>query len=104
MTGPYDKLGRALAATGLVAQRLLAPRCLRRGAVVLAAANTMTATVTTAVRVVGGVHDDTADRRTLAFVAVAASFTDLDVLVLLVANNTEGSRAILIDQTDFTTW
>ena len=95
MTAPYDKLAGDLAAAGLKAKSLLAPRCLRRFT------HTVTTTVTTTMRVIGGVHNDTTDRWALTQVAAAAGFTDFDVLVLLVADNTERSRTVFINKADF---
>ena len=53
----------------------------------------MTATVTTTVRMVNCVHHNTAHTWALALVTVTAGFTDLYVLVLLVADGTDRSRA-----------
>src|SRR5437868_15156800 len=61
VAGSYNKLGGVFALAGLVAKGLLAPRGLRRGTVVLAAADTVTAAVSTAMRVIDSVHDDAAD-------------------------------------------
>ncbi len=51
--------------------------------------NTVTTTVTTTVWVISGVHNDTTDTWALTLVAVTTSFTDLDVLVLFVTDNTK---------------
>jgi len=69
--------------------------------VVLAATDTVTTTVSTAVRVINGVHDDTADGGTDAFVPVTPGFAELDVLVLFVADDAKAGGAVFIDQTDF---
>src|SRR5882757_6817276 len=82
MTAPYDELGCGFAAAGLEAQSLLAPW----GAWVFT--HTMTATVTTTVRVVGSIHDDTTNTWADTLVTRTASFADFDVLVLFVPNNT----------------
>jgi hypothetical protein len=51
----------------------------------------VTTTVTTTVWVVYCVHNDTTDAWTLAKMAIATSFSDFDVLVLLVAEYTDSS-------------
>ena len=53
-------------------------------------------------RMVAGVHDDTADGRADAHVAFAASFTDVEVLMLAVANRTDGGFAVDRDHAYFT--
>lgn len=68
---------------------------------ILAAANAVTTTVTTTMRVIDSVHDDTADTRTLTLVTVAAGLANLDVLVLFVADNTQAGGTIFIDEADF---
>jgi hypothetical protein len=51
----------------------------------------VTSTVTTTVRVICGVHNNTTNTRANTLAAVATSRTDLDVLVLNVTDNTESS-------------
>jgi hypothetical protein len=51
-------------------------------------------TVTTTMWVIDSVHGDTADTWANAHVTFAASGTDLDILVLLVANATNGSHTL----------
>jgi hypothetical protein len=63
----------------------------------------VTATVTTTVGVIGRVHNNTADTRSKAHVALTASFANLDILMLLVANNSNSSQAVKINQTHFAT-
>jgi hypothetical protein len=101
VTASYDELTSTLATAGFVTQSLLTPRSLRGGTVVLTTTDTVTATVTTTMRVVGGIHDDTADSWADALVAIATGLTDLDVLVLLVADNSETSGAIFVHQAEF---
>jgi hypothetical protein len=87
VTAPYDKLRCALAAAGLKTKRLLAPRRPRR------LSHAVTSTVTTTVWVVDGVHNDAANGRAYAHMALTASFADLDILVLLVAEAAEAGVA-----------
>ena len=61
MTAPYYKLAGVLAAPGFVTERLLAPGRLRCGAMVLTAADAVSAAVAAAVRVVSGIHNDTSN-------------------------------------------
>lgn len=95
MAASYDKLAGVLAAACLVSQRMLTPRRDRW------TAHIMSAAVTTAVGVIDRIHNDTTDARTLTFVAIAAGFADLDVLVLFVADDADGRHAVLINQADF---
>jgi hypothetical protein len=60
MTASYNELSSGLAAAGLVAQGLLTPRRTRRFS------HTVTTTVTTTMRVIDSVHNDTTDTRALA--------------------------------------
>ena len=60
------------------------------------------ALVCTTVRVISGVHNDTTDARALTEVTVTTGFTDFDVLVLFVTDNTKAGRTHLINKTDFT--
>jgi hypothetical protein len=53
----------------------------------------VTTTVTTTVRVIDGIHYHAAYTRAFAQMAVATSFADFDVLVLLVAHDANASRA-----------
>jgi hypothetical protein len=53
---------------------------------VFATANTVASTVTTTVRVVGSIHNNSAHRWAESHVALTAGFADLHVLVLFVAN------------------
>jgi hypothetical protein len=64
----------------------------------------VTTTVTTTVRVVNGVHNDTADAWTFTEVAITTSLTDLYVLVLFVADNAKRGGALHVHQADFTRW
>src|SRR5688572_20242804 len=97
VTALNNKLGSRLASASFVTQRLLAPRCLRR------LTYTMTTTVTTTMRVVNSVHNNTTNSWANTHVSLAASFTDLDVLVLFVADNTQASHAFYANQANFTT-
>ena len=63
--------------------------------------HTVTTTVTTTVWVISGVHNNTTDTWALTLVAVTTGFTDLNVLVLLVADDTDDSRTFSVDQADF---
>src|SRR5690242_5311377 len=95
MTAPYYHIARILAAASLVAKRLLTPwrtRCL---------SHTVSTTITTTVRVIYRVHHHTTDGRTLAQVAAAAGFTDFDVLVLFVADDTDGRGAVQVYAANF---
>lgn len=83
MAASYDELGSGFAAAGFVAEGFLTPwraRCF---------GGTVAATVTTAVRVIGSGHDNAANGWAKAFVARAAGFANLNVLVLLVADNAQ---------------
>ena len=60
---------------------------------VLTTTNSVTATITTTVRVVDCIHYYTADRWANALLAIASGFTDFDVLVLFVADHTNDSHA-----------
>jgi isopropylmalate/homocitrate/citramalate synthase len=84
VTASYNHVAGALTAAGLETKGLLTPRRTRR------LSHTVTTTVTTTVWVIYGVHNDTTDAWALALVAVATGFTDLDVLVLFVADDTNG--------------
>ena len=90
MTAPYDKLEWYSCGGGSCSQGSSGPK-----AYAAPLAIPVTATVTTTVRVVDSVHNDTTDTWALTLVAVAASFTNLDVLVLLVADDTDGWPCIL---------
>jgi len=57
----------------------------------------VTTTVTTTMRVVYGVHNDTTDGRALAKVARTAGFSDFDILVLLVADDTDSRGAAQVN-------
>ncbi len=83
VAAPYDKFGRAFASAGFIAQRFLTPRRSR------IFGGTMTAAVSAAVRMIGGIHNYTADTRTNPFVTITPGFANLDILVLLVADNTK---------------
>ena len=81
-------VGVLLVLAGLQAQSNLTPGGNRsrhtNGALALAAA----------VRVVAGVHDNTADRRADAHVTGAAGLTDADVLVIGVADGADGGHGV----------
>ena len=64
---------------------------------VLAAANAVAAAVSAAMGVIGRVHNNAADGWANAFVAAAAGFADLDVLVLFVADNAEAGSAVFVN-------
>jgi len=81
-------------ATGLVTQSGLTPGGNRTSAADGSAA------LTTAVGVVVGVHDRTANGGTPAHVALTASLTDVDVLVLDVTNLADGSHAVDTNDTN----
>src|ERR1700733_4349662 len=89
-----DHLGGALVAARLLAHRHLAPR--RRGR-----AARRRARFTAAVRVVDGVHRDTAHRRALPEVALAAGLADDLVLVIEIAELADGGAADDQDAPDF---
>jgi hypothetical protein len=91
----YDHIVSALAAASLKPKRLLTPWGTRRFG------HTVTTTVTTTVRVIDCVHDHTAHAWALAQVAIATSLTDLHILVLFVADNTDRSRASQEEPADF---
>src|SRR4051812_23354906 len=95
MASPYNKFGGNFAAAGLVSQSLLAPRRGRRPG------HTVSTAVAATVRVVGSVHNHAADGRADAHSTFAAGFADLNILVLLVADNSNGGHAFGIDHTDF---
>src|ERR1044072_6726149 len=78
VTASYDHVASRLAAAGLDTKRLLPPWCTRR------LSHTVTTTITTTVWVVYSVHNDTADTWAYTHVTTTTSFTDLDVLVLVV--------------------
>ena len=82
-----------LGLAGLVTQGGLAPRGNRTGAAHGGLA------LTTAVGVVAGVHDGTANGGTPAHVTLAAGLTDLDVLMLQVAHLTDAGGAVGADGT-----
>jgi hypothetical protein len=98
MTGSHNKFAANLAAAGLIAQGFLAPGRTR------IFSRTVTTTVTTTMRVVGSVHDDTADRRANAHMALTAGFADLDILMLFITDGADGCHTFNINQADFTTW
>jgi hypothetical protein len=62
----------------------------------------MASTVTTTVRVISGVHNDTTDRRADAHAAFTTSGTYFDVLVLFVAYGTDVGCAFYSETADFT--
>ena len=95
MASPYNKFAGCLTAAGLVTQCLLAPWRGRWAGHLVASA------VATTVRVVGSVHDYTANRWPEAHVALAAGFTNLNILVLLVANNTYSSGGVGVNHSNF---
>jgi hypothetical protein len=64
----------------------------------------VTATITTTVRVVCGIHDDTTDTWAEALVTGTAGFTDFDVLVLLVGERSHRCSTFDVDHTDFAAW
>ena len=102
MTASYDELSSTLAAASLVTKSLLAPRGLWCGTVVLTTADTVTTTVTTTMWVVNSVLDDTTNSWANTLVAIAAGFTNLDILVLFVTDNAETCRAFNADEANFT--
>jgi hypothetical protein len=96
MTSPDYELIGGLAAAGLITQSFLTPRrCRRPGHLV-------SATITTAVRVIGGIHNHPADSRPDTHTALAASFTNFDVLMLFISNNSYSSHTFSINHSDFT--
>src|SRR5579859_3896870 len=95
MTALNDHIAGRLAAARLVAQGLLTPRSARR------LSHTVTATVTTTVRVVNSVHNHAANARANTHVALAASLTNLNILVLFVANNAHAGGALQAHQANF---
>src|SRR6266496_580278 len=95
MAASYDHLASGFAASGTITERQLTPRTARR------LACTMAATVTTTVRVVGGVHDNATNGWANAHATFATGRADLDVLVLLVANHTEGSHTFDTEAANF---
>jgi hypothetical protein len=95
VTGSYDKLTGILAAASLETKSLLTPRCTRR------LSHTVTTTITTTMRVIYGVHNDTADAWALTLESVTACFTDLDVLVLFVTQGTDAGSTFNIYAADF---
>jgi hypothetical protein len=66
--------------------------------------STVTSTVTTTVRVICGVHNDTTDTWAKTLAAVTTGRTDLDVLVLYVADNTDGSSRFQTETANFARW
>jgi hypothetical protein len=62
----------------------------------------VTSTVTTTVRVICGIHDNTTDAWANTLATVTTSRTDLNVLVLDVTNNTECSCCFQSETTNFT--
>ena len=92
----YDELiGSVLLLAGLISESRLAPR-----------GNGSRTTdgrfaFTTAVRVVAGVHDGTADGRSDTHVTLLAGFTDLDSVVLDVADLTDRCEAVHTDVANF---
>src|SRR5579884_1663746 len=83
----YYKLIGALSPSCLISKSLLSPRGLWRSAMVLAASNAVPTAVSTAVRVVYGIHDYASYRRPNASFTVSSGLADLDILVLFVAYN-----------------
>jgi hypothetical protein len=98
MTGSDNEFSGSLAAAGFIPKRLLAPRCGWR------AGHPVSTTIATAVRVVGGIHNYAPNCRPNSFMAGAAGFTDLYILVLFVADNSYGSHAVGINHADFAAW
>ena len=90
-----ELVGRVLLLAGLVTQSGLAPRSNRAGTTHGGLA------LTTAVGVVAGVHDGTADGGTPTHVALPAGLTDLNVLVLQVAHLADAGLAVGADDTHF---
>ena len=65
---------------------------------------TRSSAFTTTMRVISCVHNDTADRWANTLAAITTSFTNLDVLMLLVTNGTDACCAHSVDHTYFATW
>jgi hypothetical protein len=61
----------------------------------------MPAAVTAAVRMVYGIHHDTADSRSYSFTAFAAGRTDLYILVLFITDGADARRAFKPEFADF---
>jgi cytochrome bd-type quinol oxidase subunit 1 len=91
VSASYNKLSSTLAASGFKTKRLLTPR----GA--WSFRHTVTATISTTVRVINSIHNYATDRWSDTFVARAAGFSNFDVLVLLVTNDAHAGAAIFID-------
>lgn len=89
MAASYDKFVALFAASGLVPQGLLAPWCAWSCTVVLAATDTVPTTVSSTVRVVCRVHNNSTDRRSDTAFAVSSSLANLDVLMLLVTDRSK---------------
>jgi hypothetical protein len=64
----------------------------------------VTTTIATTMWVISSVHNNTTDTWTLTTKAVTTGFTDLNVLVLFVTDNTEGCSTFNVYLTDFTAW
>jgi hypothetical protein len=91
-----ELVGASLLVSRLITQSGLTPRGNRCG---------MTdgrTTLTTTVGVIAGVHDGTADSGTEALMAGLTGLTDLDGVVLEVADLTDGGLAVQTDDADLT--
>ncbi len=75
MAGSYYKFVSAFTASGFVTEGFLAPRCPR------VLAHTVPTTITATMRVVSGVHYDTADGWPSAHVTAASRLAKLNILV-----------------------
>lgn len=95
MTGAYDEFISVTPMPRLITQCFLSPWRNRRPS------HPVTAAVTAAMRVVGGIHYDTADSRPDAFAPSAAGLTDFDILVLFIAYNTNCGHAVGVNHPDF---
>src|SRR3989344_1261721 len=98
MTGFNNKLSCTLAASGFIAQSFLAPWCTR------VFAHTMSSTVTTAMRVICGVHNNSTNRGADALTAIAPGFPNLDILMLFVTHAADVSTTLLANNPYFAAW
>jgi hypothetical protein len=65
--------------------------------VVLTASDAVTPTITTTMRVINSIHNDSSNAWSDTLITVTTSFTDLNVLVLFVTDATNGSHAVFVN-------
>jgi hypothetical protein len=95
VTGSHYKFIAGAAVAGLIAERFLAPGCCWRAGHFVAAA------VAAAVRVIGCIHNYTADCRADTHATLAAGFADLHILVLLIADYANRGPAFGVNHSNF---